>query len=60
MQIEPSAIVMTMEAFCQNLKHLRKCFLSVTVGICRHNFAARHLVIDAAAAARRVDLTAKL
>lgn len=60
MQNEPSATVMTMEAFCQDVRHLRKCCLSVTVGISRRNFAVRHLVISAAAATRCVDLPAKL
>lgn len=51
MQMEASAVVMARQAYCRNVRHLCKCCLSVTVGICRRNFAVRHLVIDAAAEA---------
>lgn len=40
-----------MESFRQDVEHLRKCCLSVAVGICRRNFAAHHPAMGATGAA---------
>lgn len=49
--MQPHEAVMMMEPFCQDVKHLRKCCLSVTMGICRRNFAVHHPAIGATGAA---------